>query len=328
MKNKKRSTIIGAALVIMGVLAGFRLGIFPLADKWWQKGPLLRLPQGGMQRPSGTVKPAEPTLPAGPAKPAEWKFEAADALKISMQYGQDCNYRPDVTTLLMQPLQWDLTMAQPTVLIVHTHATESYTPVPGEDYTQTTQYRTLDTHHNMVKLGDALAELLEEAGFSVLHDRSLHDYPSYNDSYTNSRSAVKAYLQQYPSLRVVLDLHRDAVLDSDGSQYAPAVMVNGEKVARLMLVVGTDASGNQHPAWQENLALAVKLQVLLEKQAPGITRPILLRAQRFNHDLSPGALIVEIGAAGNTLQQAMGAVPYLAQALIAISHGAIADSTS
>ena len=328
MKNKKRSTIIGAALVIMGVLAGMRLGIFPLPEKWWQKGPLLRLPQGGVQRPVDTTVATEPTVPAGPAKLEQWQFEAADALKISMQYGQDCNYRPDVTALLLQPLQWDLTAEQPTVLIVHTHATESYTQLPGENYAQTTQYRTLNTHYNMVKLGDALAQLLEEAGFTVLHDSSLHDYPSYNDSYTNSRAAVEAYLRQYPSVRVVLDLHRDAVLDSDGSQYAPTATVNGEKVARLMLVVGTDASGTRHPHWQENLSLAVKLQVLLEQQAPGITRPVLLRAQRFNQDLSTGALIVEIGAAGNTLQQAMGAVPYLAQALIAISHGATADSTS
>ena len=96
-----------------------------------------------------------------------------------------------------------------------------------------------------------------------------------------------------------------------------------------MLVVGTDGSGMHHPNWQENLAAAIKLQILLEKQAPGITRPILLRAQRFNHDLSAGAMIVEIGAAGNTFQEAMGAVEYLAQALIGLMHGSTtADSTS
>ena len=328
MKNKKRSTIVGAALVIMGVLAGVRLGVFSLPDGWWQKGPLLRLPQGGMQRPTKTTMPPEPTVPAGPAKPVGLIFGAADVKKVSMQYGQDCNYRPDIAELLLQPLDWDLTIDEPTVLIIHTHATESYTESPGQNYVQTSEYRTLDTQYNMVKLGDALEKLLEEAGITVLHDRKLHDYPSYNSSYNNSRGSVEAYLQEYPSIRMVLDLHRDAVLDSDGSQYAPAVTVAGDRVARLMLVVGSDGSGMNHPKWKENLAAALKLQVLLEQQAPGITRPTFLRAQRFNHDLSNGAMIVEIGAAGNTLQEAMGAVPFLAQAIIDLRYGAITDSTS
>jgi stage II sporulation protein P len=328
MNKKKRSTIFGAALVILGVLAGMKWGVFPRLDIGWQKDPLLRLPQGGIQKPTKATISPEPTVPAGPAKPVGVIFEQADRKKVSMQYGQGCVSRPDVTELLLQPLHWDLTTQEPTVLIIHTHATESYTKLPGQGYAQTTEYRTLDTQYNMVKLGDLLTELLQEAGITVLHDRTLHDYPSYNSSYTNSRTSVEAYLQQYPSIRVVLDLHRDAVLDSNGGQYAPAVTVDGKKVARMMLVVGTDDSGMHHPHWRDNLAFAVKLQVLLEQQVPGITRPTLLRAQRFNHDLSRGALIVEMGAAGNTLPEALEAIPFLAQALIALSRGTTANSTN
>ena len=328
MNDKKRSTIFGAALVIFGLLAGVWLGEYLLEDGPRQEGPLLRLPQGGISKPTQATDLPQQTIPAGPAEWQEVTFKASDAGDVSVRYGDGCHYRPNVKALLLQELAWNLSGEEPTVLILHTHASESYTKLPGQDYVQTTEYRTLNTDYNMVSLGDKLAQLLRQAGIGVVHDRSIHDYPSYNSSYANSRQAVQEYLQQYPSIQVVLDLHRDAVLNADGTQYAPVVPVEGEKVARLMLVVGTDASGMHHPQWQENLATAMKIQVLLERQVSGITRPIYLRAQRFNHDLSCGALIVEIGTAGNTLQEAMGAVPFLAQALIELMHGATADSTS
>ncbi len=323
MDRKNRSTVIGAALIIFGILAGVAL-----ASAWLNQpgrdGPLLRLPQGGLSRPEQT----QPTLAAGPAEEAAMTFSPADGGLLALRPADDCPYRPDGAQLLLQPLEWELQGDAPTVLIVHTHASESYTRQSGENYTQSADFRTLDTDYNMVALGDRLTQLLEQAGIPVLHDRSIHDYPSYNSAYSNSRRSVQQYLADYPSIQLVLDLHRDAVLLSDGSQFAPTVTVEGEQVARLMLVVGSDASGTNHPNWEENLATAVKLQVLLEQQAPGITRPTILRAQRFNHDLSAGAMIVEIGAAGNTHQQALAAVPYLARAIIALCHGATADSTS
>lgn len=326
MNDKKRSTVFGAALIIFGILAGIGLGTALVRRQ--EDGPLLRLPQGGVSKTEPTGVDAPGALPAGPADAAALRFSSADAKRISIRYGDDCGYRPDMEELLLQPLSWSLAGKAPTVLIVHTHGSESYTPQPGQSYDQTAEYRTLNTAYNVVALGDMLATLLEQAGIRVLHDRSIHDYPSYNSAYTNSRQSVQSYLSRYPSVQVVLDLHRDAVLNNDGSQYAPTVTVNGEQVARLMLVVGSDASGMTHPRWEENLAAALKMQALLERQVPGITRPTILRAQRYNHDLSDGAMIVEIGTAGNTLQQAMAAVPYLAQALIDLCWGATADSTS
>lgn len=319
MDRKKRSTLMGAALIILCVAAALRL----TGVRTHLEAPLLRWPQGGLSRPLQT----EPTLAAGPAE-TTLRFDARDAALLSLSYGDGCDYRPDLKALLQRPLQWQLRGENPTVLIIHTHGSESYTRQPGESYASSGDYRTLDTDYNMVALGDYLGQLLEEAGIGVIHDRRLHDYPSYNSSYNHSRSAVQEYLRRYPDILMVLDLHRDAVLLSDGSQFAPTVTVAGEQVARLMLVVGSDGSGMEHPLWQENLAMGAKLQALLERQVPGITRPILLRAQRFNHDLSTGAIIVEIGAAGNTLQQAMGAIPYLAEAIIALSNGTAADSTS
>lgn len=312
MDRKKRSTLLGAALIFIGLLVGVAAGC-TLAGE--QRLPLLRRPQGGLSKPEQT----ESVVAAGPAT---LFFSEADEYKAVIRYADDCGYRPDVGALLRQKLDWDLSGQDPTVLIIHTHASESYTKEPGQTYQESSDYRTLDTQYNMVALGDRLTSLLEQAGIAVVHDRQIHDYPSYNNAYTNSRQSAAYYLQAYPSVQVVLDLHRDAVLLSDGSQYAPTAQIDGKKVAQLMLVVGSSASGMEHPRWQENLAAALKLQVLLENQAPGITRPTILRAQRFNHDLSTGAMIVEIGTAGNTFEEAMRAVPYLAKALIGLMHGA------
>ena len=146
----------------------------------------------------------------------------------------------------------------------------------------------------MLCIGDAVANILRSHGIGVLHDRQVNDYPSYNGSYTRARETMAEYLNQYPSIQLVLDLHRDAS-DNGGNQLKTLAQVDGEPSAQLMLVVGTN-----YDAWQENLALAAKLHAQLERENPGIMRPISFRSQRFNQDLSPGALLIEVGAAGNT----------------------------
>ncbi len=330
MLTEKRSTRIGAALLIFAVLirvissfADFRVRAVRQPESL--EGSLLRETTGAVQSNPATQPPQPSTQPPSPPTEPEirpWHFSAGDLEYVRVQYAVDCAYRPDLEDLLLKPLSWDLRAEEPTVLIVHTHASESYTREPGQNYTENADYRTLNEAYNMLAVGDFLAELLEAAGISVIHDRQLHDYPSYTESYGNSRDSVRELLAQYPSIQVVLDLHRDAAENADGSQYATACDVDGKTVAQLMLVVGTNASGNYHPDWQENLAAALKLQALLEQLAPGITRPTILRAQRFNHDLSQGAMIVEVGTAGNTLEEAMGAIPILAQALVALVQGA------
>lgn len=254
--------------------------------------------------------------------PAKVQLTTADLRNVRVQYATDCPYRPDIEDLLLRAMTWNLGLEDPTVLIIHTHTCESYTKQSGQDYKEYTAYRTVNEEYNMVAVGDRLTQLLEAAGIQVIHDRQIHDYPSYSDAYDNSRDAAQEYIDQYPTIRVVLDLHRDAVQNADGSQYATSCMVNGTKVAQLMLVVGSDASGLTHPHWQENLAEAIKLQAVLERLAPGITRPCILRAQRFNHDLTTGAMLVEVGTAGNTLAEAMGAIAVLADALIELMYGA------
>jgi len=243
-------------------------------------------------------------------------FTAEDLSLIQVDYG--CSYRPDLAALLTRQTDIDLSGSEPAVLIIHTHTTEAYTPTEGTRYDQTSPYRTLDARCNMIRVGEALAQSLENAGIGVIHDKAFHDYPSYNGSYDHAAQSLQSILEQNPSIKLVLDLHRDAA-DTDYGQLATYCTVDGKTSAQLMLIVGTDAGGLNHPGWQENLSLALKLQVILEKNTPGICRELNLTYQRYNQHLSPGALLIEVGAAGNTLEEALVAGEVLAEALIDLS---------
>ena len=251
--------------------------------------------------PAATLPVTEPTLPS---------FSDADGLELYYASTKE----PDIPALLAQPLQWNLRGVEPTVLIIHTHTTESYTRV-DEPYTESAAWRTTDEGYNMVSIGEVVREILEENGIPVIHDRELHDYPSYNGSYTRTREAIIDYVNQNGSIQLILDLHRDAA--GEGShQMRTLAAVDGEPSAQLMLVMGTN-----YDTYEDNLSLALKVHAQLEAQCPGITRPLQLRAARFNQDLCPGTLLVEVGAAGNTHPEARRAAEELAKAIVALAEG-------
>ena len=258
----------------------------------------------------------ETTVAAAPPA-AVFDGEAAECVQLFESSG----WKVDLQALISQSLEWDLTEDAPQVLILHTHATESYTK-DGAQYQEVAAFRTLDEQHNMLRVGEALAETLRAWDIQVIHDTTLHDYPSYTGSYNNSRKTAQKYLEEYPSIKLVLDIHRDAVELTGGRQMDTSATVDGQEAAQLMLVVGTNAGGLTHPQWQENLALALKLHVQLEQENPGIMRPLYLRTERFNQDLLPGALLVEVGAAGNTLEEALRAARALGRAIGALRYGA------
>ena len=156
-------------------------------------------------------------------------------------------------------------------------------------------------------VGDVLANTLASAGLQVLHDRTIYDYPSYTGSYNRSGAAVQEYLNQYPSLRIVIDLHRDA-LCSDSVVYKTVAELPDAACSQVMLLVGTNASGLYHPYWEENLRLAVYLQDAVNAAHPTLMRPITLVNERYNQHLTRGSLIIEVGSSGNTLQEAIRAV--------------------
>lgn len=262
--------------------------------------------------------PPLPVCPESPpALPGEWVQPVFSHVPLpELSYG--CGHRPDVDSLLQKPLQWDLRGPAPRVLIYHTHTTESYRK-DGQDYEETAPYRTLDPQYSVLAIGDRITEILAESGIAVIHDREIHDYPSYNTAYGHSRKAAEKLLKNNPGILLVLDIHRDA-RDVPGGQLRTVANVGGKTAAQLMIVVGTDCR-LPHSGWPENLALGLKLHAQLEAQNPGIVRPLCLRPQRFNQDLSPGALLLEVGAAGNSLEEAMLAAQQLAQAITALSRG-------
>ena len=227
----------------------------------------------------------------------------------------------DLAALAGGEVGFTLSPAQegPQILIVHTHATEAYTPDGGDVYTPSdNNSRTLDQDYNMVRVGEEMAAVFSEMGLKVLHDKTLYDYPQYNGAYTRSKEAVAGYLKEYPTIRVVLDVHRDALIAGDGTVYKTVTTVNGAKTAQVMLVVGTDAGGADHPDWEANLALATRLQKNLDTLYPTLARPMTLRQSSYNQNLSPGSLLVEVGSHGNTLQEALAGARCFARAAGAV----------
>ena len=268
-----------------------------------------------------TVPTPETEAPALPAEAAEESgavpvFGESEAPLVQV----NAAWEVDIPSLLQAPLEWNLQGESPTVLILHSHATESYEKQAS--YTETSPYRTVDTAYNMVSIGERVAERLEAGGIRVIHDKTLHDYPSYNDAYGNARQAIGEILAENPSLCLVLDLHRDAAEDSQGNQKVSTVTIDGESCANLMLVMGSDKGSLSYPNWEKNLALAVKLQAVLEQTRPGLCKPIKLVTSRYNQDLSTGALLVEVGTAGNTHAEAMAAAEFLAEGILALARGA------
>ena len=196
------------------------------------------------------------------------------------------------------------------VVIFHTHTCESYTPTEVFHYQMTGNYRTTDINYSVARVGSELDNFLKGYGFNVIHDVTLNDYPAYTGSYNRSLKVVKSILNQNPS-DIVIDLHRDAV--GSNSNYAPTVKIGEEYVAQLMFVIGTDGGGLEHPNWQQNLKLAITIQQKANEMYPGLFRPIILRDSRYNQHVAPGASIVEVGATGNTLEQCIASMKYLAQ---------------
>lgn len=193
---------------------------------------------------------------------------------------------------------------EPQVLIMHTHTTESYFPFTGDHYDTTYPTRSTDNSINMAAVGAVIAERLTAAGIGVIHDTTQHDHPSYNGSYDRSAVTVKNYLEKYPSIKVVLDIHRDAIISGD-TVTAPVVTENGQTAAQVMIISGCDNGKMNYPDYLKNFSFAAAFQQQMESDHPGFTRPILFDYRKYNQHLTTGSLLVEVGSHGNTLEQAL-----------------------
>lgn len=209
----------------------------------------------------------------------------------------------DVAALASAAVHIDLSDG-PQILILHSHGSEAYTPSGTDVYEESDPYRTTNCNYNMVRIGDEISRILREQGFHVIHDTTLYDYPSYSEAYDRSLAATQRWLTQYPSIQVVLDIHRDALTGEDDTIYKAVSSQNGVQAAQVMLVVGTDGS-KKHPLWKENLTFAMRIQRQLLDDHGTLARPMVLRASRYNQHLSVGSVLVEVGTHGNTLQEAL-----------------------
>ena len=201
------------------------------------------------------------------------------------------------------------------VLIVHTHTTESYTPSRKFSYIPSDTDRTTDKNFNMVRVGEEIKNVLEAKGVKVYHDTSLNDHPSYSGSYNRSAADIESYIKKDPSIKIVLDVHRDAIEGKNGEKVKHTTRIDGIDAAKIMFVVGSNQSGLNHDNWEENMRFAVQLQKHTKSLYPNLCRPINFRSQRFNQQLAPGGIIVEVGTNGNTLDEAILGARYFAISL-------------
>ncbi len=265
-------------------------------------------------------EPSElPSLPENTAENVTYEnaeekgYKSVDGIYINNQTSKNI----DLEKLLNTPLDMDISQSSPSVLIVHTHTTESYTPSEKYNYIPSETDRTQDKNFNMVSVGDVISDYLTNAGINVIHDPTVNDYPSYSQSYSKSLKLVDSYIKQYPSIKIVIDVHRDAIVTSDGKKLRPVTSFDSS-ASQVMSVVGTNDSGLSHPDWETNLAFAVQLQHKMNSLYPSLARPINLRRQRFNQHLAPYSFILEVGTNGNTLDEAKKGALLFSECLVSV----------
>ena len=292
---------------------------------------------------STAVKPFAPTVEP-PKTETQTQTEAtvpvladpSDAIgKIYEQflspYGQKLNYggvyiknssglSVDIKAELETALSFKMNKtSEPEVLIVHTHSTESYMSEDRDFYTAADTPRNDDDNKNVVLVGEKLASVLSEGGITVLHDKTHHDSPSYNQSYSRAKTTITEYLKKYPSIKVVVDIHRDSIAMDGSAKCKPTREINGKKAAQVMLVVGSQSgSVTDFPNWKQNFRLALRFQQTMEAMYPGLARAMLLCSRKYNTNLTNGSLLLEIGTDSNTLEEAVYSAELAGNALLGV----------
>jgi len=202
------------------------------------------------------------------------------------------------------PFNIAINSKEPQVLIMHTHSTESYDPYDAGFYDIDYPTRSTDITQNINAVGKEITDTLNSLGINTIHATEYHDYPSYNNAYSRSALTTQSYLDKYPSIKIVLDIHRDGIQREDGTRIKPTAIIDGKKAAQIMIICGADDGSMDLPNFRENLKFAVKLQDSAESLYPGFTRPLYLAYRHYNQDLTTGSLLVEVGAESSTLAEA------------------------
>lgn len=217
--------------------------------------------------------------------------------------GQDVNFSD---LLISKPDIKIKNISEPQVLIFHTHTSESYMNKDSDFFYESFYPRSLNNSKNVVKVGDAITEKLKEHGINTIHDITYHDTPSYNGSYSRAANTIKENLKKYPSIQMVIDIHRDSLGSKETGKMKPTFKYKDKKAAQLMVISGCDPDGSVgFPNWKQNLKLALRVQKYCESMFPGITRPLNFAKVKYNEHLTPGSLLIEVGSDANSLEEAV-----------------------
>ncbi len=209
------------------------------------------------------------------------------------------------------------TVAQ--VLIVHTHATEGFMSGERDYYTEQDVFNTTDCSKNVVRLGEIMKDVLNKGGIGVIHNTTLHDHTSYSGSYSRAEKTITETLKKYPTIKVVIDIHRDSVSQNSTDRVRPIVNINGKNAAQVMLVMGSNTgSVSGFDNWRENFRLAIKYQQTMENMYPGLARAMHFASKKYNQHLTTGSMLLEIGTDVNTLEQAEYSATLAANALLKV----------
>ena len=265
------------------------------------------------RKPLADNKSAPTTSPEKPAQPAhsgdtypvvEINSSSGNMSYDNINFDNTTPYDPDIGALLASELPFQLADNRTVqVLIYHTHTCESYLDEDCGYYYEDFYPRSTDGTQGVIAVGDRIAASLKAKGIGVVHDKTLHDYPSYEGSYARSWDTIERYKKKYPGILVTLDIHRDGMTDDAGTKYKPTFTYQGKKAAQIMIMSGYDESGG-FPTWKENLIFATKLQKECEDNYPGMTRALYFGEFSYNMDFNNGSLLIEVGTDGNTVDEA------------------------
>ncbi len=207
------------------------------------------------------------------------------------------------------------TTNEPQVLIYHTHTTECYEKEETDRYNKNVPTRSKDTKINVVGVGQEIVKQLELRGIKTVHDTKIYDDPAYSGAYDRTNAMIAKNLKQHPKIKVVLDIHRDSIVNQRKERVAPVTKINGENVAQIMIISGCDNGTNHYKNYAKNLSFACFLEKQLETEHPKITRPVSFKYKHYNQSLSPGALLIEVGSQANSTREAHLAGIYLGASL-------------
>ncbi len=225
-------------------------------------------------------------------------------------------YKLNIEDLLNQKAELNIQdISKPTILVYHSHTTESYTLLDVGYYTESFDLRSDDEDKNMVRVGDELCKYLEEMGFGVIHDREIHD-ENYSGAYDSSRKSIEKYLEEYPTIEITIDVHRDDITYDNNTKVKPTVTIDGKKAARMMMIAGAEYGRvENYPDWEYNLRFVLAVQNKVAEMYDGLMRPILFSERKYNMDETKNSFLLEVGTDANTLDEACYSARLFATAL-------------